>query len=260
MVEYREIALGAVGSTNDECLKAAAEGDPGGLWLTAGEQTRGRGRAGKVWASVPGNLYASVLLVDPCELFFASQLSFVSALAVFAAAETVTGLSFPRITIKWPNDVLLDGDKFCGILLESARISRRNCDAVVIGFGVNIAGVPEGLPYGATALGRYRPGITARDVFTCLSGHFARTLELWNGGRFSQDGPPRRVPDFAVIRRQWLTYARGLGETVTLHMPNGDITGVFEGVDQYGRLELLSPEHGLFKINAGDLFFGPPAG
>src|SRR5581483_12247283 len=114
---FRLIALGTVGSTNTEARQRARAGERGPLWLTAAAQTEGRGRMARSWISPAGNLYASLLLSDPSPFDRAPELAFVAALAVRdAVGATVPGLA-KRVTLKWPNDVLIGARKFSGILI-----------------------------------------------------------------------------------------------------------------------------------------------
>ncbi len=124
---------------------ARAQGDPGRLWIVAGEQAQGRGRQGRVWASPPGNLYASLLLVDPCAAgdLAAARLRRRRS-APRAPWLTSPGIAAPRLALKWPNDLLLDGAKLAGILVEGTTLPGGGPLAVVIGIGVNVAPSPGG--------------------------------------------------------------------------------------------------------------------
>jgi BirA family transcriptional regulator, biotin operon repressor / biotin---[acetyl-CoA-carboxylase] ligase len=243
---YRLVALGATGSTNDDAVAAARDGDPGLLWVTAGEQLAGRGRHGRAWASPPGNLHASLLLVDPCEPAIAPELGFVAGLALHEAVEAVTGAGVPRVALKWPNDLLVDGAKAAGLLLEGHRIGRSL--AVVVGFGVNVAAAPAETPYPAATLQSLRPGLRPETLFEALSGAVARDLAAWRPARTGAADP------FGAIRARWLERAAGLGVDVRLRLPSGERHGVFEGLDRSGRLQLKTAS-GLELIDAGDLYF-----
>jgi len=240
---YRLRALGATGSTNDDALAAAREGDPGLLWVTAAEQLSGRGRHGRGWASPPGNLHASLLLVDPCGAAQAPQLGFVAGLALHEAVAAVTGAGAPTVALKWPNDLLVGGAKAAGLLLEGHRIGAAL--AVVVGFGVNVAAAPAGTPYPAAALQVLRPGLGAAELFEALSGAFARSFAAWQAGAGTS---------FGTIRSRWLERAAGLGAEVRLRLPSGERRGVFQGLDGSGRLQLKTVA-GLELIDAGDLYF-----
>ncbi|HEX2136386.1 MAG TPA: biotin--[acetyl-CoA-carboxylase] ligase [Microvirga sp.] len=244
---YRLLALEATESTNDDALRAARAGEPGGLWVVAAQQLSGRGRHGRRWASPPGNLYASLLLRDPCDAALAPQLGFVAGLALHRAVEAVAGIGAPRLALKWPNDLLLEGAKVAGLLLEGHRIGPSL--AIVIGFGVNIAHAPTGTPYPAAALQSVDPAVTRERLFEALAAGFARTFADWKaaqgGGTSDSFGP---------IRRRWLERAAGIGGDVTLRLPSGERRGIFEGLDRFGRLRLKTPA-GVELIDAGDLYF-----
>lgn len=254
MVKFRLKAFKTTYSTNNDCLEAAQECDPGGLWVVAERQQQGRGRQGRSWSSVAGNLFTSVLLVDPCEMKDAAQLSFIAALAVYATVKELTGVSYPRLALKWPNDVLLEGAKISGILLEAKTVEKTGNFALVIGIGINVLSHPEGMPYAVASLAHYNPHITVEQVRDTLMANFYKFLVIWNGGRFSVDGPPKKPVHFTRIRELWLERAKGIGEQVTIRFSEAEKTGLLQGIDAHGRLELLT-EKGLSYINAGDLFF-----
>jgi len=246
---YRLVSLEATDSTNDDALQAARSGDPGQLWIVAAEQRAGRGRHGRQWSSPPGNLYASLLLIDPCEVAIAPQLGFVAGLALHEAVEASTGLSGSRLALKWPNDLLLDGAKVSGLLLEGHRVGLQGRLAIVIGFGVNVSFAPTGTPYPAAALRAFRPDLTREDLFPALADAFARTFAAWRASVRKNGGDP-----LGPIRRLWLERAAGLGQEVTLRLPSGEKKGIFEGLDRSGRLQLKSSS-GVELIDAGDLYF-----
>ncbi len=246
---YRLLSLEATDSTNDDALQAARSGDPGQFWVVAGEQRAGRGRHGRQWSSPPGNLYASLLLVDPCEAQFAPQLGFVAGLSLHEAVEAVAGIGAPRLSLKWPNDLLLDGAKLSGLLLEGHRLAPGGPLAVVIGFGVNVAFAPTNTPYPATSLQAIKPGLTREDLFLSLSTAFARTFSAWRASIRMNAADP-----FGPIRRLWLERAAGVGQDVTIRLPSGEKKGIFGGLDRFGRLQLKSSS-GVELIDAGDLYF-----
>src|SRR5947209_14909108 len=116
-------------------MRLARAGDPGRLWLVAREQKQGRGRRGRSWSSPPGNLYASVLLSDAAPSQHLPELGFVASLALLNTMRAILGED-PRLGLKWPNDILFDGAKLSGILLESSLLPS-GATACVAGFGVN---------------------------------------------------------------------------------------------------------------------------
>jgi BirA family biotin operon repressor/biotin-[acetyl-CoA-carboxylase] ligase len=246
---YRLVSLEATDSTNDDALAAARSGDPGRLWIVAAEQRAGRGRHGRQWSSPPGNLYASLLLVDPCEPPVAPQLGFVAGLALHEAVEMATGLGAPRLSLKWPNDLLLDGAKVSGLLLEAHRVGPGGRLAIIVGFGVNVAFAPVGTPYPASSLQIVRPGLGREEVLQPLGDAFARTLAAWQASVRRNSADP-----FAPIGHLWLERAAGVGKEVTLRLPTGQKSGIFEGLDRFGRLQLKTSS-GMELIDAGDLYF-----
>ena len=144
----RLLSLDEVDSTNDEGKRFVAEGERGPLWIVAGRQTHGRGRLGRQWVSTPGNLHASLVLSGGSHPSLAPQLGFVAGVALIDAVRRVTGLG-ERLALKWPNDLLLDGGKLAGVLLEGVPIATGDPRApheciVVIGIGVNCVSARAG--------------------------------------------------------------------------------------------------------------------
>jgi BirA family transcriptional regulator, biotin operon repressor / biotin---[acetyl-CoA-carboxylase] ligase len=239
----RLIALGAVGSTNTEARLHIRNGECGPLWITAETQTEGRGRMDRSWVSPPGNLYASIILTDPAPAGRAPELSFVAALALRDAVIAVGPMLTPALKFKWPNDLLLDGGKCAGILIEGEMMADKSV-AVVIGIGVNCVSHPETTPdRPATDLAAHHAPVTVGDLFTALSTSMAWRLAQWDRGA-----------NFGVMLRDWLAAARGLGEAITVKNGTGEKRGRFAGLDPSGRLMLELPGGGIEKISAGDVF------
>jgi len=213
------------GSTNDDVAALAREGAPEGIWLRAYRQTGGKGRQGRAWQSPPGNLYASTLVRiapgDPP----APTLALVAAVALH---EVVDGHA-PAARIKWPNDLLIDGAKLAGILLE------RQGDAVILGFGVNLAHHPEGLDRPATSL---NPPVAPARFLERLVAAFAAWLARW------------RAEGLAPVRAAWLAAAHPIGAALA----TGGAEGRFDGLDESGALRLRLEDGGLRVIHAGDVF------
>lgn len=212
------------------------------VWICADRQTQGRGRRGRLWDTPAGNLAATLLLRPEKPVAECAQLSFVAALAV---AETV-GLHAPSadIRVKWPNDVLANGCKVSGILLESASDDGKNSAWLAVGIGINLASHPEGTEFPATsfsALGVVVP--TIGDVLTRLALDWARWYDIW-----SEQG-------FEPIRDGWLTRAAGLGTRIRARLEGGETSGVFEGIDGSGALLLREHSSRLRSISAGEVFF-----
>jgi BirA family biotin operon repressor/biotin-[acetyl-CoA-carboxylase] ligase len=252
-----------VGSTNAEALAAARAGDRGRTWFVSDHQTAGRGRRGRAWATEPGNLAATLLVTGRQDAGTAASLGFVAGLALDEALRRVApslavqialdGLEpgaageGGRLRLKWPNDVLLDGAKLAGILLEGEALPGGGF-AVVIGIGVNVAHAPEGLPYPATALRRLGVPADAPGVFAALSDAWAGLERLWAEGS-----------GFPVIRRLWLDRAAGLGERVAVQLGGETLSGTFETIDDTGRLVLALGDGRRRMVAAGEVHFGAAA-
>ncbi len=194
----RLIAHEVLISTNAEALALAGRGERGPLWVTAGRQTGGRGRRGRTWVSERGNLFASLLLTDAAPPEHWPELAFVAALAIHDAVAEVAPALRQQLFIKWPNDLLLAGKKFSGILIEGEAGER---GAVVVGIGVNCVSHPADTDYPATDLAAAGAEVTAESLFTMLSAKMLGRLAQWNAGEH-----------FSTIRADWLARAAGRGE------------------------------------------------
>jgi BirA family transcriptional regulator, biotin operon repressor / biotin---[acetyl-CoA-carboxylase] ligase len=228
-------------STNTEALTLARSGEHGPLWVTARQQTAGRGRRGSAWISMPGNLYATLLACDPAPAEGAPQLSFVAGLAVHDAIVDRAAALRETLALKWPNDVLCDGKKLAGILIESESVGARL--AVAIGIGVNCMHHPVETAYPATDLAAAGTAVAANDLFVALSGAMTRRLAQW-----------RRGLSFASIRADWLERAVGIGGEMRVRLPNREYIGRCEALDERGRLKLRLADGSLQTITAGDVF------
>jgi len=237
---FRLAAFDTLASTSDEARRRARDGAPEGTLITARVQTTGRGRQGRAWVSQPGNLHASLLLRPDAPMARAAQLGFAAGLAVADAIHAFA----PKvsITLKWPNDLLLDGRKAAGILLESEGNAAGRVAFVVIGIGVNLAAYPADTEFPAISLK------AAADIAPTPEAFLARlapALALWYE-RWRADG-------FAGLRRAWLERAAGLGQTLRARLPGETVEGSFAGLDDDGML-LLDAPGGRRRIAAGDVF------
>ncbi len=240
---WRHSHLDETGSTNADILALARKGEAGHLWLTAGRQISGRGRQGRVWISEPGNLYATALLIDPAPIERIGTLPFVAATALHAALAGLPGMERHQLRLKWPNDLIANGSKISGILLESDHL-KNGTIAVACGFGVNIAHHPDPALYTATDLDALGISATAQEVFARLADSFKAVLTAWDHGH-----------GFAAIRREWLSHAKGKGEKVRVNLAGSSVEGIFEDIDMDGCLLLRHRDGTIQKISAGDVFF-----
>ena len=239
---WRVARYARLGSTSDEARRRALLGDPGLLWIVAEEQTLGRGRHGRSWRSPRGNLYASALLVDPCEAPIAPQIGFVAGVALVEAVEDLGGAG---AALKWPNDLLWNGAKFAGLLVEGVATPGRGL-ACVVGIGVNCSNSPQGLAHAATDLAAaLRRAVSPDALFRRLAARFDEAIGLWSRGA-----------GFAEIRSRWLKSAAGLGGPIRVAAPRGSREGIFEGLDADGRL-LMRRAGALETVEAADVFLTP---
>jgi len=235
--------------TTDSTMAEAARQAPtlaAPTWICALEQTAARGRRGRPWRSPPGNFAASLVLRTGDAPGQAALRSFVAALALRDALAAVTGRP-GALGLKWPNDVLLNGGKVAGILLESVGQGAR-IDTLVIGVGVNLAGAPDAAELEPGAVSpvslRGETGLTITpEAFLDL---LAPAYDGWER-QFTTHG-------FAPIRAAWLQGAVRLGQTITARTPRDETTGTFTDVDMAGHL-VLQTVRGLQRIAAADVFF-----
>jgi BirA family biotin operon repressor/biotin-[acetyl-CoA-carboxylase] ligase len=256
---YRLNGFDTIGSTSTEAARAAAAGDSGDVWFCALRQTEGRGRRGRAWETAHGNLAASLLVVPESDPSISATLGFAAGVAlnralrqVMPGATVKQGIDGAdgqgsRIALKWPNDVLADGAKLAGILLEAQKRPDGGM-AIVIGFGVNVVAAPEGLPYPATSLQALGFDISAQTVFAALSDAFVDCIEIWNAGRGIGD-----------VLGLWREAAAGIGAEVAVSRDGEVVRGVFETIDEAGRLIVRANDNRRIAITAGDVHFGATA-
>jgi len=242
--DFRHEALAETSSTNTECLIHARAGEAGGLWITAGRQTGGRGRRGRPWVSEPGNLYSSLLLIDPAPGERLGSLPLAVAVAVHQAVRMVLPSSAEPLEIKWPNDILIGRKKTCGILIEGERLADGR-HAVVIGIGINVSVMPDHPLYPVTCLREQGAAAGPEELFAHLFASMADALRIWDQGR-----------GIGAITALWREAACGIGEKITVNLPDRTIPGRFAGIDDNGLLMLDTGEGRIIPIAAGDVFFG----
>lgn len=226
--------LEKTGSTNDECVKAAASLRHGSV-IAAKSQESGRGRYGRRWESPPGNLYFSVFLRPARKEF--SEISFLSALAVMRYLRIA--LPETEIKLKWPNDLLAGGRKIAGILLESSQGG--GSGYAIAGIGVNIASFPS-LP-GVT--GVVAEGGKIIDIYESLDLILAAFGEIF--AAWEREG-------FAPIRREWLENAAFLEEKILVRLGSREIEGIFETINEEGGLVLRIGSGEREVISSGEVF------
>jgi len=238
----RLVERDVVGSTNVEALALARAGERGPLWFVAHAQSAGRGRRGRVWTSPPGNLFATLLLTELDQTSAVAQLSFVAGLAVYDAIADLAPTLAIRLSLKWPNDVLCDGRKVCGILLEGESLAERET-VVAVGIGVNCAHHPQDAEYPATDLLSAGASLSPDMLFVGLSRTMMTRLTQWSDGA-----------GFLQVRADWLARAEGLGRSVRVRLHNRELIGLFEALDERGYLIVRLADGSSEAIAAGDVF------
>lgn len=223
------------GSTNDEAKKLSLNPEYKKYIVTAVRQNGGRGRRGRSWVGLDGNLFMSLAM--EAELRDWGAINFITGLSLL---ETVKGYSVQtEVKLKWPNDVLVNECKVSGILLEKGE-----GNYLIIGVGVNIKDSPNELNAAYKTISLKTAGIeTDRTEFlkryvSC----FDKNIKLW------------REQGFTPVRKEWLKYAKNLGGTISVHTDKEDKEGIFSGVDDNAALLLQTPT-GMEKIYAGDVFY-----
>jgi BirA family transcriptional regulator, biotin operon repressor / biotin---[acetyl-CoA-carboxylase] ligase len=270
------LKLATVDSTNSEALRQWQAGRREALWIISDEQTAGRGRENRNWVSRPGNLYASLLLPLAVPPAAVPQLSLIAAVAMH---ETIAHFcEGANVTLKWPNDCLVNGAKIAGILIESLSASPQ---AVCIGMGINVAHAPDAAIYPTTcvvsfakqpvcshlpqelSLPRRRESgpsggeivesldsrlrgnddtVDVGSVFQHLSTNISDWLTTWNNGQ-----------NFREIRRAWCERSIALGRSMQVRNGNQTVTGLFIGLGDNGELLLQGPGGHIEHIYAGDV-------
>jgi BirA family biotin operon repressor/biotin-[acetyl-CoA-carboxylase] ligase len=231
-----------IDSTILEARRRAERGDLGPVWLIARRQTAGRGRRGRAWASLEGNLLATHLFATrepPAQI---ALLGFAAGVAIAEAIDGVIGAG--RATLKWPNDVLIDGAKAAGIMLDSGSLGADGTWAA-LAFGVNLTAAPEGIDQRALSLRAVLPPDAVAPAPLTFLKQLRPALEAW-AARTQREG-------FEPLRQAWLRRAHGLGRDARVLQGGQTLQGRIAGLSPRGELE-LDTDAGRRLIAAGDVF------
>ena len=229
---HRIIHFERIDSTNSEARRLVEAGESGPLWIWSDEQTGGHGRHGHTWISEPGNLYVTCLFQTAAAEIAAVQTSFVAAVAVHEMVSNLVPQG--NFLLKWPNDVLMGGAKFCGLLSE---IIGTNPTRIALGCGINLAHAPVIANYPVTYLGhKHKP----EAVLSAFAAEFARWLAMWDDGR-----------GFPAIRAEWLKRSASVGQQVTVD----GVAGSFAGLGVDGALLVAFGDANQKSIYAGEVHF-----
>lgn len=242
---YARHILPVTDSTNAHALREAPALS-GPAWFLGLEQTAGRGRRARAWSSPRGNFHGSLLLFPTESPDLVALRSFAAALALRDAFVALTGLP-QAFSLKWPNDVLLNGAKVAGILLE-ATSAGAGVQALVIGIGVNLIAHPDqsvmeaGALPAVSLLSETGMRVTPEAFLAALAPAYAK----WEAV-FTAQG-------FAPLREAWLAHAAKIGEPIRARTGKDSHYGVFETIDSQGNL-ILSTATGRLAIPAAEVFF-----
>jgi BirA family biotin operon repressor/biotin-[acetyl-CoA-carboxylase] ligase len=235
-LSFRIEQVAEIDSTNEACRLRALAGEAAGLVIRADHQTAGRGRRGRNWSSPQGNLYTSILLRPERPASEAAALGFAAVMAIGDVAEALLSPG-ARVQHKWPNDLLIDGSKASGILLEAQP------GFVVLGIGVNIASHPADTRYPATDLvAAGAAPIAPQALLERLLTAFAPLYDSWE-----REG-------FAALMPAWRSRAAGLGEPIEVRLERETLAGTFLDLEPDGTLRLGLSDGTERRIAAGDVY------
>jgi BirA family biotin operon repressor/biotin-[acetyl-CoA-carboxylase] ligase len=217
----------------------AADGAEDLTLLWSKEQTKGRGRRERDWISKPGNLYSTFILRPNKRADELSQASFIPPLAIVNMVATIDDTI--DVGFKWPNDVLLNGRKIAGILLEAGPIENGRCDWIVAGCGVNLAHYPPDTRYPAGSIAEeIGRDVAVEAALSAYAEAFLKWYQIWLGSGFDQ------------LRTEWLARAHGMGDHLQIDTGAEVVSGNFAGLGDTGEL-LLKVKDDIRSISAGDV-------
>lgn len=245
---YHLLSYESLDSTNEEAKRLAHGGGGHGAVLWAKQQSSGRGRMGRPWVSMDGNLFVSLLLSPDKIQNEWPQLSFVAALAVYDAIAPLLPDGDDELRLKWPNDLLLNGRKLGGILLESFSTPAKDGipakSWVVVGVGVNVEHSPSDTEIPATHLKAAGVEIvSAKIVLSRFIHHFIQRYDAWD------------KKGFTAIQKDWMKAAHPKGTPMRARLMTETLHGTFAGLDNDGACQVKLPDGSARSITAGDVFF-----
>jgi BirA family biotin operon repressor/biotin-[acetyl-CoA-carboxylase] ligase len=237
--DYHLLSYQEVDSTNEEAKRLAVGGASHGAFIWAKKQTHGRGRAAREWVSREGNLFVSVLLSPDIDLKHYQEVSFVAALAVKEMLQPIVGSNY-EISLKWPNDVLLNGKKVAGVLLETVLIAKKNW--LIVGVGLNVDSHPKDVRYPATCLTEAGVQIiSAKIALSRFIHHFVGRYDMW-----MKEG-------FSPVRAAWCEAGFRFGKSVTMEAGDEVINGVFADISPEGFMIVKTAKGDMRIIQAGEM-------
>lgn len=236
-------AFQSIDSTSTEVRRLAELSSDEGQLVWALKQESGVGRRGREWTSPEGNLYCSILLRPGVSAVEGAKLSFLVAVALYNAIK----LYLPdaaEMTLKWPNDILINSRKTAGILLESKSNSQNMLDWLIVGTGVNVANYPKATDgLNATSISEAGGSVKIEDLLQSYCSELISLYAQW------------KELGFSSIRKKWLERAGGIGSAVTVKLANNQFQGIFKDLDESGALVLTLPDGSTKLVTAGEVFF-----
>ena len=231
-----------VTSTNDVAREQALAGHRGPIWIGAAVQTAGRGRLGRTWVSERGNLYASLMIRPDEKPEKMIALPYLTALAVRQALIRA-GAPEDQLACKWPNDILFNGRKVAGVLIESSIDATGKVDFLIVGIGTNLNYFPDDAQFPATSFAvETKKSIEPQDYLKHLAASFALQWQAWQEFGFDP------------IRQDWLRYSWGLGEKRRIRTAHHDIVARLQTLDADGALIIKLDDGSESRLYAGDIF------
>lgn len=238
----RLIYLPETDSTNIQARRYAEEGCPDGTLVVADCQRAGKGRRGRSWSSPPGSsIYMSFLLRPDIPPYCASMITLIAGMAVAQAVKTESGL---EAQIKWPNDVVVNGRKICGILTEmSTELERIHYIVTGIGINVNQKEFPQEIQATATSLRLETGERISRSAL------IARSMEQFE--QYYEQFLKTR--DLSLLKADYEHMLANLGREVLVLDPAGEYRGICRGIDKGGRLLVELPDGGRRAVMSGEV-------
>ncbi|MEL6872626.1 MAG: biotin--[acetyl-CoA-carboxylase] ligase [Pseudomonadota bacterium] len=241
------LEVDTIASTNAAAMAAAPKQCACPFWVSAKSQTAGRGRSGRGWQSPEGNLAASMAFTTTAPADQLGQVALVAGVAIAEAVREIlpaevpeTGKAAPDVRLKWPNDLLINGAKIAGILVEASRAGREA--VVVAGFGLNLRAAPAIQDRAVAALSDFGAVPPREQVLDILDDAFADALCLWNNGT-----------GFADVRARWLQAALPMNTSIRVNDGHSPISGAFAGLGPSGELLLSDPKGQIRRFSFGDV-------
>jgi len=237
----RVVQFDWIDSTNDEAMRRIADGQRLPIWIVANQQSAGKGRSGRSWSSPAGNFAASLVVPVSAPAAALPQLSFVAGLAIFDAVSKIAGsVRGQSLRLKWPNDLLLDGAKVAGVLVETT-----NCDGqcvAILGFGVNLATAPEIANRSTSCLAAHGISCEPEDLRSGLTAAIDRRLQEWACGQ-----------GFATTCANWSARGPSRGQRISVTVSGERLFGRFSGLGPDGALLLEVADGNVTRLTHGDV-------